>query len=238
MKRACLCCVLLLFAVTSRAQNTGAVFSPVVTAGHKSIQYRAAVDPDNQLGKTGFAQRLHYQQSIDGDLMWRVIGQTRKTRDSDVDFDFVQAELFWDMSEDGQNYRTGMRFDVRVRDGDRPDQLGVNWMNQFHYNNGWSARALLLGAVEVGSNSADGVNVQTRWQLAKRLEGDRSLGVEMFNNYGNTDDIGSFDEQSHTVGPIYSMPLNTDWAVFTGVLWGLSNSAPDTELRVWLTRRL
>lgn len=227
-----------MFSVPSIAQNTGAVFSPVVNPEHKSFQYRAVVDPDNNAGEAGFAQRLHYQQSIDGDLMWRLIGQTRKTSESDVDFDFVQAELFWDMSDDGDNYRTGMRFDVRLRDGDRPDQLGVNWMNQFHYSNGWSARAVLLGFIQVGDNSADGVNIQTRWQLAKKLKGGQSIGVEMFNSYGYSDDIGSFNEQNHTIGPIYSTPLTSNWSVFTGVLWGISDEAPDTELRVWLTRTM
>ena len=44
------------------AQNTGAVFGPGVTEGHSSAQYRATFDPDSD----GFAQRIHYQQSLNG----------------------------------------------------------------------------------------------------------------------------------------------------------------------------
>ena len=50
----------LIVSETAFAQNTGGVFGPVVKEGHRSFQYRAAVNPDNALGQTGFAQRLHY----------------------------------------------------------------------------------------------------------------------------------------------------------------------------------
>ena len=223
---------------SSFAQNTGGAFGPVVNQGHKSLQYRGAVDPDNAAGETGFAQRLHYQQAIDGDFMWRVIGQTRKTDNSDFDFDFFPAELFWELSDDQDAHRSGVRFDLRYRDADRPQQFGFNWMNQFQLNNNWSARTLVLTNVQFGNNAADGVNLQTRFQLAKRLESGNSVGVEMYNNYGNTGSIGNFDSQNHTIGPIFSAPIVSDWSLFSGVLFGISESAPDTEVRLWLTRNL
>ena len=79
------------------AQNTGAVFSPVVTEGHQSMQYRAAYDPDSHV----FAQRLHYQRAWDSRYQlgpftafsfengWSLFagalfGLTDATRDSDL----------------------------------------------------------------------------------------------------------------------------------------------------------
>ena len=236
IKKLSLAAVFTVLAMPCIAQNTGGAFGPVVNEGHKSLQYRGAIDPDNAAGETGFAQRLHYQQAIDGDFMWRVIGQTLKTDDSDFDFDFFQAELFSELSDDGDRNRSGVRFDYRVRDGDRPDHFGFNWMNQFQLDNNWSARALVLTNVQFGSNAADGVNLQTRFQLAKRLESGNSLGLEMYNNYGNTDDFGSFNSQNHTIGPIFSAPITSDWALFSGVLFGISDGAPDTEARLWFTR--
>ena len=58
---------------------------------------------------------------------------TRETADSALDLDFVQAELFVDLGTDGADYRTGFRFDARLRGGDRPGQIGVNWTNPSHY---------------------------------------------------------------------------------------------------------
>jgi hypothetical protein len=227
---------LLLFVVPSYAQNTGGVFPPMVNEGHKAFQYRGVVNPDNSVGEFGFAQRFHYEESLDDDRMWRVIGQTRKTTVSDFDFDFIQAELFREFSEDDPNYRTGMRFDVRVRDRDRPNQLGVNWMNQFYFNNDWNARAVFMTSFDVGDNARDGLNLQSRFRLDKNIGAGRTLGVEMFNDYGRTNNIGSFNEQRHTIGPIYNTKLGSMWSAFSGVLFGVSEAAADTEFRLWLTR--
>lgn len=217
------------------AQNTGGVFPPMVNADHKSAQYRIAYNDDTQR----FNQRVHYQQAINGDFMWRVIGQTRKTSDSDFDFDYVQGELFWELSGDDDMHKSGLRFDARLRDDDRSNILGVNWMNQFNFDNGWSARALLLTSVQIGDNAGDGVGLQTRFQVNKRLDNGPNLGAELYNNYGTTDDgLGRFDDQNHTFGPYVNWPISQGWSVFTGPLFGLSDGAPDTEYRLWITKSL
>lgn len=230
--------ILLLLAAPLYAQNTGGVFPPTVSEGHKSWQYRWAVDPESANGDTAFAQRLHYQQAINDDFMWRIVGQVRKTDDSDFDPDFLQAELFWEFSEAGADYTTGVRFDARLRDGDRPNQIGLNWIHAFKLKQGWSARAILLTSTQVGSNSNSGVNLQTRGRIAKRLEQGHTIGLEMFNSYGNSKNIGSFDEQDHTLGPIYSFPVSKKLSLFVGALFGVSDAAPDAQFRLWLTRPL
>lgn len=222
---------------SAHAQNTGGVFGPSVNDGHKSFQYRATIDPDNAQSETGFAQRLHYQQAINDDFMWRILGQTRKTSDSDTDFDFVQAELFWEFNAT-DTYQTGVRFDLRIRDNDRPDQIGVNWIHQYQLQNNWSARFLVLGAAQVGSNANDGVSLQVRGNIAKKTAFG-GIGIEMFNNFGNSRDFGSFDEQMHTIGPFAELPLGKNgWSAFVGSLFGVSDAAADLELRFWLTKNL
>jgi len=226
----------LLLSDLAYAQNTGGVFGPTVNHGHKSLQYRGAINPDNNLGETSFAQRLHYQQAINGDVMWRILGQTRKTTDSDFDVDFLQAELFWELSGDDDKHKTGLRFDARLRDDNRAEQLGLNWMNQFNFDGGWSARALILTSFQIGETAADGVNLQTRGRIARRLESGHTLGVEMYNNYGNTGNIGNFNEQSHTIGPFISTSIAEKTSIFAGPLFGFSEAAPDVEARIWITQ--
>ena len=226
----------LVFSLPAFAQNTGGIFPPLVNEGHRSLQYRATIDPDNAADETGFAQRLHYQQAIDGDFMWRVVGQTRKTTASDLDFDFVQAELFWQITPDKQKYQSALRFDARYRGDNRPEQFGFNWTNQFKLGPNWSARAIGLTAVQTGDNSADGIFLQTRGNLYRKIQGGHTIGLEMFNNYGNSKDIGSFDDQSHTLGPFISTPIAENLAIYGGAQFGLSKVAADTELRFWVTR--
>lgn len=135
------------------AQNTGGVYPPGFGPDHQSIQYRLTVDADNG----DWASRLHYQKSISDRLLWRVVGQVRKTANRDPDFDYVQGELFWDISDQQSQYHSGFRFDARFRDGNRPNQLGFNWMNQWKFEDGWRLRLDGLSTVQYGNNKNDEV---------------------------------------------------------------------------------
>ncbi len=214
------------------AQNTGGIFSPVVNDDHRSAQYRVTYNPDTE----GLAQRAHYQQSINGDLMWRGLVSARKTSDSDVDFDFVQAELFWELSDDDDRWKRGLRFDARIRDDDRPGLLGMHWTNQFPVTDNWNARFVALSAIDVGDDARDGVFLQTRGNVFTRLDTGQTVGVEVFNSYGSTDDFRDFEEQTHQIGPFASFPVAEDWSLFTGVLLGLTDASADAELRLWVVR--
>ena len=232
----------LAFATTTKtvmAQNTGGILGPVVNAGQRSFQYRSAFDPnDDSTDEVGFAQRLHYQQSVSGSVMLRLVAQQRKTAASDFDFDFVQGELTYQISPDDKFYQTGLRFDVRIRDQGRANQLGVNWTNQWNLSNDWNIRAILLSAINVTNDTGEGVFLQVRSHAAKLLSSGKSVGVETFNTFGTTTNFGSFNSQSHTIGPFLTVPLAHKFSVFAGALYGVSEAAPDAEVRLWLTKAL
>ena len=212
------------------AQNTGGVFPPTVNDGHKSAQYRITLSDDDRS-----AQRVHYQQAINGDFMWRLLGQV-KTNDGDTDFDFVQAELFWDFSETGDSHAQGVRFDLRYRDDDRPAQFGLNWMHQFKLSETWSARALALSSAQFGSNPADGIALQTRGNVMYKASGGVTLGGELYSNWGRTGNLRSLDESGQQAGPFVSVPVGEKTALYLNALVGLTDTTPDTELRLWLTQ--
>ncbi|MEM6555981.1 MAG: hypothetical protein AAF642_08910 [Pseudomonadota bacterium] len=214
------------------AQNTGGIFPPMVNEGHKSAQYRVTYDPDSE----GLSQRLHYQQAINGDLMWRGLVSARKTDESDVDFDFIQAEMFWELSDDDDAWKTGFRFDGRIRDDDRPGLIGVHWTNQFPVTENWNGRFVALSSFDIGNDARDGVFLQTRGNLFTRLDSGQTVGVEFFNAYGSTDDIRDLDDQSHSIGPFASFPVSDNFSLFTGALFGLTDASADAELRLWITR--
>ncbi|MFK8029333.1 MAG: hypothetical protein AB8G18_03775 [Gammaproteobacteria bacterium] len=227
-------CSSLFFPVKSAAQNTGGVFGPVVNEGHQSVQYRLAFIDDSD----GFAQRIHYEKALDSKYMWRVIGQTRKTGSSDFDFDYVQGELFWDVTDDTSRFwQSGLRLDVRVRDGNRNETIGLNWMNQFQLSNGWQARLLALTSVDIGSGARDGAGLQTRGNLFKTLPDRKQIGLELYSSYGTTSDFADFDDQRHTLGPFAVIPVGSNgWSIFAGALFGLTESSPDADIRFWVTR--
>jgi len=232
------CLVILLISAPAAAQNTGGVFPPFVNPSTHILQYRIAVDPDDAMGDTSIAQRLHYINAINDDRQIVVYAGVRQTEQSDFDFDYFHAGYAFDLGEDGQKFRNGIRFDVRLRDANRPNHIGFNWMNQYAFDNGWNARTVVLTNVQFGDNARDGVFIHSRTQLAKRFESGHLFGLEMYNFYGNTKKLGNFDSQNHSLGPIYSFPIAPKWSIFTGALFGISDAAPDTQLRFWLNRSL
>lgn len=222
---------------SASAQNTSGVHSPVVKEGERSLAYRLGINPENANGDFRYAQQFHYQQAINGDFRWRVRTQFRNTSRSDFDLNYVQAELLWELSDDDDQHKTGLRFDARIRDDNRPEQFGLNWTNRFNFSNGWSARALFIGSVQTGDNARDGVNLSTRARISKSLEGSHTIGVDMFSTYGNTGSIGSFSEQSHVIGPFISTPVTDNVSILVGSLFGISEAAPDVDTRLWISRK-
>lgn len=214
------------------AQNTGGVFPPGFGPDHRSAQYRITVDPDNG----DWANRLHYQQSLNDSMVWRVVGQTRKTATSDVDFDFLQAELFWRLTPRDKAFQTGLRFDARLRDGNRPNQIGVNWSNQWTLSESWRVRAVGLSALQLESNRNNDVSLQVRGQLARKLNSGVTVGGEVYSPLGDTGDIKILKGTSASVGPFISVPVGGKRSLQVSTLFGVTRRARNTELRLWLTQ--
>lgn len=226
--------IFLMSAGMAQAQNTRGTHSPVVKPDDKSAQYRIAIDTDNDT----FAQRLHFQQSINDQLRWRAILQTRETSNSDVDIDYLRAELLWQLTQDdSQDYQTGLRFDFRVRQGeDRPALFAVNWTNSWKIGNGWDIRAIAIGGLEIGDGRDDGILLETRARLNKKLSGKTSIGLEMFNDIGTTSDIPDFDDQEHQIGPYISQKVTPSTTLRLGTLFGVTENSSDMDLRIFVNQ--
>lgn len=235
----CLVCILVLSHILmgmpkAAAQNTGGVSGPVINAGHSAVQYRATYTPDSE----GLAQRVHYESAIDGSRMLRVIAATRKTSDSDVDFDYVEGELFWQISDDAAFWQTGLRFDGRIRGEGRPGSVGVNWLNQWKLADDITTRFTVIASTNVGNNATDDVFLRTRGAVMKALDSGASIGFEFYNSYGATSQINDFDDQSHTIGPALTIPVGNGFSIYTGAQFGVTDAAENTALRFRLIKKL
>lgn len=221
-----------LFCSGLSAQNTGGIIPTVVVDGHQSVQYRMTFVPNSD----GFAQRVHYERGI-GDLMWRVVAQTRKTPESSTDFDFAQGELFWHFTESDRRWQSGLRFDVQLRSKERPDLLAMSWNNEIALGGNWHARAVARVTRDIGGGSRAGIGLQTRGSIYIRTGPGQTLGLELFSSHGTTAELASLDDGQHQLGPFATLPIGSNWNIFAGALFGLSDSVPDSELRFWSTYR-
>lgn len=218
---------------SAHAQNISGVFGPEIEAGHKSLEYRIGFDPD-----TGnVAHRLHAQTSLNDAWMLRVVAQSRETATSDLDFDLLGVQLFWQVTPDDQDWQSGLRLDARLRDEGRPATVRLDWSNQFRLTERWRIRAVALGTAEIGDEARSGVFLQARGQLAYRIDDERSLGLEIYSDYGSTDDLRAASEQNQQAGPFATIAVIQDWSFTTEVLLGLTDSSPRTNLKLAVTRQ-
>lgn len=223
---------LLIGAPKATAQNTGGVPSPIVNVGHSAMQYRATYAPDSE----GLAQRVHFESALDGSRMLRVIAATRKTSDGDVDFDYVEGELFWQVSDDAAFWQTGFRFDGRIRSDGRPGGVGINWLNQWKLANDITTRFTVIASANVGNDATDDIFLRTRGGAMKSLDNGASVGIEFYNSYGAASQVGDFDDQSHTIGPALTIPIGKDLSIYTGAQFGVTKAAENTALRFRLIK--
>lgn len=212
--------------------NTAGVFPPGVQAGHRSLQYRATLDPDT--GALG--TRLHYQESLNGDVMLRGILHASEDPGGHSRVDFAQGELFWDLSDDADQLRHGLRFDARVRGRGEPSSVSANYSLQYHLNTQWQARLAILNTRSFGGSAPDDIDLQVRSQLSYQTSPTISLNLEYYSQLGALDDLSPWKTQKHQIGPSVNWRLPSKWIVHGGLLSSMNDRSPQTLFRIWLTK--
>lgn len=219
------------FSVTGQAQNTGGIFPPMVNEGHRSFQYRITYATESEAA----VQRIHYQQAINDDFMWRVLAQASTTDADPFKLQLFQGELFWDLSGKNDRWKTGLRFDGRLRTSWESGMLGLHWTNQVAVTDDWHARFVVLNSYNVGPKVTNEIGFQTRGSIFMNLDVGPVIGVEFYNSYGTLRDLHPFDEQKHQIGPFAFIPASERFNIFVGTLMGLTDATEPLELRLWVT---
>ena len=230
------CLATCFIALPAMAQNTSGVSGAKVSASDKGLEFRAAFVPGEDGAPDRTAFRFHYQKGLADNLRLRIIA-SGSNRGNGADYDALKAEIVWQMTPDAyEAWASALRFEATLRDGDRPEQLGVNWINEFPFERGWVARTNLIVARDVGDFAMDGVLLQTRASLGKSFGDGYSLSGLLFSNYGSSERLGRFDTQNHQLGPVLSGKTDAGWTWSVGSMFGLSEAAADTDLRFWIGR--
>ena len=91
--------------------------------------------------------------------------------------------------------------------------------------------------MQFGDRAADGIGFETRSSLIYRAQSDISLGIETYAIHGSTKDLDLFGRRFQT-GAFAEWSLAGGWSVFTSALFGMNDQSPETELRLFISRRL
>lgn len=219
----------------SHAQNTGGVFGPVVNAGHKSFEYRLTQQAGQNGAEDGLAHRLHYKQAVNSSLMWRLVGQLQRSPESEFDPTSLRGELYWQITPDEQKWQSGFRFDATLRKGHRAESLGVHWTNQVALSDTVWTRFIVLTTAQWGDRAANGIGIQTRGALAKKI-GSKTIGIELYSQYGTTANWRKTDQQVHQSGPFVSIPLPGKSSLYLNWLGSFTEASGGHQFRIRLGR--
>lgn len=228
--------ILLMFILTTvaAAQNTSGVFGPVVNADDHGIQYRMAAIFDGAGGDNfDWGQRFHYEKAVSGSLRLRGILATRETNSSEMDFDFARFEAVLQVTPDGQDYQSGIRFEGRLRGDGRADEVRANWINQWSLGDGWRARAIVMNTYQVAQRTNDELQFAGRFGLSRKLPSGVRLGVQSFIDFGDTSGIRVLNGNDAEAGPFVSFDLTDSVDVYIGTLHGFTQGSDDNQLRLF-----
>lgn len=230
-------CIGFLTVTPAFAQNVTGVFGPVVNVDDHNVEYRAAAVIDAPGDNAKWAQRFHYERALSGNFRLRGILALRETASSDFDYDFARLEAVWQITPDGKDYQTGLRFEARTRGDGRPEEVRMNWLNQWSLPGNWRARAVMMNTLQVAQRTNDELQFQGRFELSRKLpESGVRLGFHSYVDFGDTGGIHVFKGNEAEIGPFIEFDLTDQVAIYLGTLHGLTDAADDNQVRIFIER--
>ena len=225
-----------LIAWPASAQNVTGVFGPVVNEDDHNLEYRAAAAFDVNGDDARWSQRIHYERALSGSFRVRGILATRETASSEMDYDFSRLEAVWQITPDGNDYQTGIRFEARHRGDGRPEEVRANWINQWSLDDGWRARAILMNTLQVAQRTNDELQFQGRFELSRKMPSGVRMGLHSYVEFGDTSQLRAFKGDEAEIGPFIEFDITDTTAIYIGSLHGLTDSSDDNQLRIFIER--
>lgn len=197
-------------------------------------QTRFAYDPDAD----SLAYRIHYQYGFTEAFRLRGIASFRNNEDESGNFRYFRLEAQYQFLEDEDaGFDSAFRAELQIADGnDLPGRVRLCWTNKMDLNDDWQIRGILITGHQIGPESNGGYLLEARGQISRKINDRLKLAIDYYGDFNNTNDVGSFDEQEHQIGPIALIKVTKSLGAHVGVLFGASDAAADTDFRVFLTQ--
>lgn len=231
--------ILLLAYIPFTCANISGVMGPNIDATDRSIQFRSAMSAtDDYSHEDAWAYRLHYQHAFNDTFRGRIVLQYRDK--GTLEYDFLRTELLYNFKKRGQDesWSSALRFDLRTRHGGRPEELAVNWGNEWALSSNYRMRAtVILGQHLGGARESNDLLVQTRASFSRKLDNGIRVGIQMLNQHGELGDFGSINDQSIYLGPSVSGKIG-EFVYELRYLNGLTDNARDNNFFFRMTTKL
>ena len=226
-----------LFAGMAHA-TTSNVSSPVISTGSQSLETRLAFQWDDAASQDRrLRSRIHTDYGFNDWYGIRLIANQDKRDGDNLEHDSVTFEnkfQLFELERDG--WAGGFRLIYDRADGaNKPDSVELRLLALLPVGR-WEFRHNLGLTHDIGAESDSGLQPQTRWQATYKLESGERIGLEMFNRFGNLRRQSGFDAQSHQLGPVLKGRIADGLSYQTGMVFGLSEDAPDASAKLFLIK--
>lgn len=225
------------FSPVALAQNTSSVSSPVVDAGKREVGLRFGWTPDENGIGNKYGYRFDYGMSLGSRHYLKLYASAKSSDSEHFRFTDINAEYLMELTpETARTWQSGVRFDARLSEGSNANRLRVDWLNRFRLSDRVSMRVMALVSRKFTSGVDDSVAIELRSSVGYRLEGGYSADLLAFVKLGTLDHPG-LAGLPQQIGPTISGPIGERWKWTAGNLFGVSDAAPDNDVRVWISRK-
>jgi hypothetical protein len=217
--------------------NNGGVHGPNVKADTHSAEFRMNTSNSNDSTDGREQYRVHYQRAFNDRFQVRMVLQYR---DFDgFEYDNAKAEFLYNYKKaNSDNYAAAVRIDARTRRGQRPEDIAIHWTHQYNINKSLFVRGIAILDKNITENGAGEkpMTVASRFSITKRLDNGIMIGAEMYNSYGELNDISDSNEQQHQLGPTI-MYSQDGWYIYGRYLSGLTSATTDHNVSLRIGKR-
>lgn len=217
-----------------------------VNKGDFSIEQRMGytLDTPDESDHERLRMRQHLDYGFNDWYAVRLITQQDKPYADSLEFRSITIENRIQLFEkDRDGWDGGFRISYNHADGDKtPHGIAVRLLAQSTFGDGWAWRHNSVIDHDVGQDAENGLALELRSQLVKRVYEAQeeafiesvSVGAEMFNDFGKTNEMNGFDSQDHQIGPVASIKLMGGSTIQVGYRYGLSQDAADHLFKLFV----
>lgn len=210
------------------------VSGPSVGAGVADIEFRGGIEFDEN-NADHYRQRLHLDYGLNDTLALRIITRQEQREGGHLEYRATDVEARMQLFEDeAWGFDGGFKVAYSKADGDDgPDELTLYWLYEIK-RYGFSFRQNALVGTQFGEEADQTPTAELRWQALANIWENHSLGLEMFNDFGPVNEWTGYNEQGHRIGPVLKGKLAQGVNYQTGMLFGISDDAPDIGIKFFI----
>jgi high-affinity iron transporter len=220
------------------AEATKKVYSPYVEKGELELEYRGNYEFDNDPSKdNGQNNKIGIGYGFTNYWFSEVYGEYKRSAGvgNEHEFEAIEWENKFQLTEPGENWADlGLLTEYEIaREKGEADAFKL--MLLIAKDSGNITNVLNIGIEKhFAAGVVEGTEGLLSWSTRYRLTPELEPGFELHSNFGELRETEAWKDQKQQLGPVIYGELPYGFKYDVGYLFGITDSAPDGELKLLL----